>query len=124
MLIISGGVGTRSHPFRTLNASSHSIVVVPAPSTVALIPQLPMALLENPVITEAVKSLRFSDFGVNAAHVGHELICVRIFIRCCAEVALAFCPTQNLRKSRLGLGALAGVMRISVGVLITVLLLI
>src|SRR5258708_21606691 len=110
MTNVSGGVGTNSHPFRTLKASSITSVVVPAPSTVALMPA-PASVLETKlVITDAFGSAIFSFFGVKAATVGQELNCVRMLMRCWALVAFAAWPTQKRLNSMFGLGAEAGMI--------------
>src|SRR6266566_522424 len=62
-------------------------------------------------MTEAFGSDGFSLTGVVATTVGNEVTCVTNSIRCCAEVALAACPTQKRRNSRLTLGAAAGLIK-------------
>src|SRR5208283_4613274 len=101
MMRVSAGVGTCSHPLRTLNASSQTIVWEPAPSDEALVPVVPIAPVVAPVMTEALGSAGFSLAGVTDVTVGNTDAFVASSMRCCAEVAFADWPTQYRRNSRL-----------------------
>lgn len=96
--MVSAGVGTHSHPDKTLKASDQITDFEPAPSADAAIPLTPAAPVVPPEISEA-GSASLSLLGVFAVIVGMPPVCVTSCTRCCAETVLPDCETQARRIS-------------------------
>ncbi len=81
MTRVSGGVATCSQPFSTLNASSQTAVVAPAPVAVPVMPAVEKPPLVEPTMTDTASAF-FNLDGVEAVIEGNVDTCVINWIRC------------------------------------------